>query len=97
MILETTRNGELGKLSENLALVRAMSATELGFPEGTPMPDTVNFNPQKYYKKYFSDSNGPNQQATAQDAQPLFAIEEISTAASCVGTGRPTFAVVVQQ
>lgn len=41
MILETTRNGELGKLTENLAHVRAMDAVGLGFPEGMQMPDST--------------------------------------------------------
>lgn len=41
MILESTKNGELGKLSENLALVRSMNPTDLGFPEGTQMPDAA--------------------------------------------------------
>jgi hypothetical protein len=41
MILECTRNGELGKISDNLTRIRAMSTAELGFPEGTQMPDTV--------------------------------------------------------
>lgn len=39
MILESTRNGELGKLSENLTFIRSLSSAELGFPEGTQMPD----------------------------------------------------------
>jgi len=42
--MENTRNGELGKLTENLSLVRAMNAEELGFPEDTVLPDNVFFN-----------------------------------------------------
>uniref|UniRef100_A0A914LY43 Ras-associating domain-containing protein n=1 Tax=Meloidogyne incognita TaxID=6306 RepID=A0A914LY43_MELIC len=41
MIMENTRNGELGKLTENLSLVRAMNAEELGFPEDTVLPDNI--------------------------------------------------------
>uniref|UniRef100_A0A914NVW1 VPS9 domain-containing protein n=1 Tax=Meloidogyne incognita TaxID=6306 RepID=A0A914NVW1_MELIC len=39
--MENTRNGELGKLTENLSLVRAMNAEELGFPEDTVLPDNI--------------------------------------------------------
>ncbi|KAL3083278.1 hypothetical protein niasHS_011080 [Heterodera schachtii] len=41
MILESTSNGELRRLSENISQVRAMSAAELGFPEGTELPDSA--------------------------------------------------------
>uniref|UniRef100_A0A183BTM5 Ras-associating domain-containing protein n=1 Tax=Globodera pallida TaxID=36090 RepID=A0A183BTM5_GLOPA len=41
MILESTSNGELRRLTENIAQVRSMSAAELGFPEGTELPDSA--------------------------------------------------------
>jgi len=40
MILETTRNGELPKLSENLVLIRGMALNDLGFPGCMSIPDS---------------------------------------------------------
>ena len=39
MVKEHSRNGSLQSLSENLLKVRAMKPSELGFPEGTQLPD----------------------------------------------------------
>lgn len=39
MVKEHSRNGSLQSLSENLQKVRSMKPSELGFPEGTILPD----------------------------------------------------------
>lgn len=40
MVRENSRSGALQSLSENLAQVRSMKLDQLGFPEGTRMPDS---------------------------------------------------------
>jgi hypothetical protein len=60
MIMENTRNGELGKLTENLSIVRAMNSEELGFSEDTVLPDKVFLNKENLFENYFLDQNGVN-------------------------------------